>query len=168
MKQLHAASPYHRYRQFGFRDVGARAAAAARTIARRLGRHDRNYPAANGLQQLWRRSRCVVQLRRILPPKAVRAAAAIKANPEKSDRAIATGLGVSKDTVRKARSQLASGSQLEDGPRSQLVNSHQLEDGPRTGLDGKTRAPRKRITGAEVYSEAATQGETNKWLRPSQ
>jgi hypothetical protein len=38
-------------------------------------------------------------------PKIVRAAEAIKANPQKSDRAIAAELGVGKDTVRRARDQ---------------------------------------------------------------
>jgi hypothetical protein len=58
-------------------------------------------------------------------PKAQRAAEAIKANPEKSDRAIAAEIGASPTTVGKAREQLSSGGQLEDAPR--------------TGLDGKTR-----------------------------
>jgi hypothetical protein len=37
-------------------------------------------------------------------PKAIRAAEAVKASPEKSNRAIAADLGVDKETVRKARS----------------------------------------------------------------
>jgi hypothetical protein len=40
-------------------------------------------------------------------PKAIRAAEAVKANPEKSDRALAAELGVGKDTVRRARSDVA-------------------------------------------------------------
>jgi hypothetical protein len=55
-------------------------------------------------------------------PKSVRAAEAIAANPEKSDRAIAADLGVSPTTVGKAR-ELSSGGQLDE----------------RIGLDGKTR-----------------------------
>jgi DNA-binding transcriptional MocR family regulator len=58
-------------------------------------------------------------------PKAQRAADAIKANPEKSDRAIAKEIGASPTTVGKAREQLST--------------TGQLEDRPRTGLDGKTR-----------------------------
>ena len=38
-------------------------------------------------------------------PKVVRAAEAIKANPQKSDRAIVDDIGVGKDTVRRAREQ---------------------------------------------------------------
>ena len=53
-------------------------------------------------------------------PKAVRAAEAVTANPEKSDRAIAAEIGVSDKTVAKART--AEQSAVE-----------------RTGLDGKTR-----------------------------
>jgi hypothetical protein len=59
-------------------------------------------------------------------PKAQRAAEAVKANPEKSDRAIAKEIGASPTTVGKAREQLST--------------TGQLEDTPRTGLDGKTRA----------------------------
>ena len=58
-------------------------------------------------------------------PKSIRAAEAIKANPEKSDRAIAKEIGASPTTVGKAREELSSGGQLKDEPR--------------TGLDGKTR-----------------------------
>jgi hypothetical protein len=58
-------------------------------------------------------------------PKAQQALEALKANPEKSDRAIAAELGVNKDTVNKARHELA--------------GTGQLKDGPRTGLDGKVR-----------------------------
>ena len=56
-------------------------------------------------------------------PKAARAAEAVKANPEKSDRAIAADIGVSGETVRQARKQL---------PSDLAVNE-------RIGLDGKTR-----------------------------
>ena len=58
-------------------------------------------------------------------PKSVRAAEAVKANPEKSDRAIAKEIDASPTTVGKAREQLST-----DG---------QLRDQPRTGLDGKAR-----------------------------
>jgi hypothetical protein len=55
-------------------------------------------------------------------PKLRRAADAIRANPEKSDRAIAAEIGVSQPTVSKARTE------------------NQLSvDQPRTGLDGKVR-----------------------------
>jgi hypothetical protein len=56
-------------------------------------------------------------------PKAVRAAEAVRANPEKSDRAIAAEIGVSGETVRQARKQLPSDLAVDE----------------RTGLDGKTR-----------------------------
>jgi hypothetical protein len=55
-------------------------------------------------------------------PKAERAAEAIKANPEKSDRAIAVDIGVSPMTVNRARA---------------TVPDVTVEE--RTGLDGKTR-----------------------------
>jgi hypothetical protein len=55
-------------------------------------------------------------------PKSVRAAEAVRANPEKSNRSIAAELGVSPDTVDRARKQL---------PDDQAVK--------RTGLDGKAR-----------------------------
>jgi hypothetical protein len=58
-------------------------------------------------------------------PKAIHAREAVKANPEKSDRAIAADISVAKNTVRAAR--------------QELVSADQLKDGPRTGLDGKTR-----------------------------
>jgi hypothetical protein len=57
-----------------------------------------------------------------------RAAAAISKNPEKSDRAIAAELGMSHQTVMRARE--ATGP---DGPVDQ----------PRVGLDGKVRKPPK-------------------------
>jgi DNA-binding Lrp family transcriptional regulator len=58
-------------------------------------------------------------------PKAVRAAEALKANPEQSDRSIAEQIGASPTTVGKAREELSS--------------SGQLEEGPRVGKDGKAR-----------------------------
>jgi hypothetical protein len=75
-------------------------------------------------------------------PKAVRAAEAVKANPEKSDRAIAAEIGVSAPTVGKARREEAT------------VNNFTVD--ARTGLDGKTRSVRRRITEAENNHEAAT------------
>jgi hypothetical protein len=59
-------------------------------------------------------------------PKAVRAAEAVAANPEKSDRAIAADTGISQPTISKARHQLATDNNLS-------------VDEPRIGLDGKTR-----------------------------
>lgn len=55
-------------------------------------------------------------------PAKQRAAEAIKANPQKSNRAIADEIGVSKDTVRKVRETTGDQSPVE-----------------RVGLDGKTR-----------------------------
>jgi hypothetical protein len=55
-------------------------------------------------------------------PKSARAAEAIKANPEKSDRAIAAEIGVSHTTVQEAR---------------EATGNHLPVE--RTGLDGKTR-----------------------------
>jgi hypothetical protein len=57
-------------------------------------------------------------------PAGMRAAAAIEANPDKSDRAIATDLGVGKDTVRRARKPT--------GARAPV-------DAKRRGKDGKLR-----------------------------
>jgi len=59
-------------------------------------------------------------------PKSVRAADAVKANPEKSDRAIAKEIGVSQPTVSKARKEVE-------------ATDKQLSVETRTGLDGKTR-----------------------------
>jgi len=79
-------------------------------------------------------------------PKSVRAAAAVKATPEKSDRAIAKEIGASPTTVGKARDELST--------------TGQLKDGPRTGLDGKTRKlpakpdPEAEATDAEASAEA--------------
>lgn len=58
-----------------------------------------------------------------LMSKAQRAAEAIAANPQKSDRAIAKEIGASPTTVGQARSELSSGGQLND----------------RVGIDGKQR-----------------------------
>jgi hypothetical protein len=58
-------------------------------------------------------------------PKSIRATEAVKANPEKSDRAIAKEIGASPTTVGKAREQLST--------------TGQLEDTSRVGLDGKMR-----------------------------
>jgi hypothetical protein len=62
--------------------------------------------------------------------KSVRAAQAIKANPGKSDRAIAADIGVSHPTVAKARSELG-GNNLPP---------------ERTGQDGKSYSVRQRIS----------------------
>jgi hypothetical protein len=56
-------------------------------------------------------------------PKTMRAAEAIKANPEKSNRAIAAEIGADEKTVRKAREATADQSAVQE----------------RIGLDGKTR-----------------------------
>jgi hypothetical protein len=74
-------------------------------------------------------------------PKTTRAAEAIKANPEKSDRAIAKEIGASPTTVGKAREQLST--------------SGQLNDEPRIGLDGKARKlPRRQEADAADRTEA--------------
>ena len=62
--------------------------------------------------------------------KSIRAAEAIKANPGKSDRAIAADIGVSHPTVAKARSELG-GNNLPP---------------ERTGQDGKSYSVRQRVT----------------------
>src|SRR5262245_48628775 len=59
-------------------------------------------------------------------PKRERAIEAVRANPEKSDRAIAQELGVALRTVQKARGELTTGSQLD-------------EPAKRVGRDGKAR-----------------------------
>jgi hypothetical protein len=46
------------------------------------------------------------------------AAEAVKANPEKSDRAIAADIGVAPNTVKAARDELRNTAQLEDTPRT--------------------------------------------------
>jgi hypothetical protein len=58
-------------------------------------------------------------------PKVIRAADAIKANQEKSDRAIAAGIGVGTMTVSRARNKTAPDGAVEK----------------RVGLDGKRRRP---------------------------
>jgi transposase-like protein len=65
-------------------------------------------------------------------PKSVRAAEAIRANPSKSDRAIAAELGVHNETVSRARRQL----------------SHDAtpDEGERVGRDGKAYSIRQRVT----------------------
>jgi hypothetical protein len=73
-------------------------------------------------------------------PKSARAAEAVEANPEKSNRALSAETGIGKDTIRKARDQLATSSQLKDGPR--------------TGLDGKTR----RLPQREEHEDLGTDG----------
>ena len=57
-------------------------------------------------------------------PAGERAAKAVAENPEKSDRAIAAELGVSKDTIRRAR---------------KSTGAHAPVDEPRVGKDGKKR-----------------------------
>ena len=56
-------------------------------------------------------------------PKSIRAAEAIRANPEKSDRALAADLGIGHATVSRARETVSS----------------ETVDSPRIGLDRKTR-----------------------------
>lgn len=64
-------------------------------------------------------------------PAGQRAAAAVAANPQMSDRAIAQELGVGSNTVRRARERTA---------------PHGAVDGePRVGLDGKVRRLPRRI-----------------------
>ena len=70
-------------------------------------------------------------------PKSVRAADAIQANPQKSDRAIAADLGVSHQTVARARDST--------GPYGPVE---------RTGLDGKVRRLPIRETEPEDDIEA--------------
>lgn len=87
-------------------------------------------------------------------PASAKAAAAIAANPNKSDRAIAAEIGVDHKTVGKARRD-ATG---EDSPVE------------RVGLDGKTRRLPQR-TPKEFYSEPSDDSEdddnsvTAIWLR---
>jgi hypothetical protein len=72
-------------------------------------------------------------------PKSVRAREAVEANPEKSDRAIAKDIGVSKNTVRTARNELVSTDQLDRKARERLSTRGQLDEIQRIGLDGKKR-----------------------------
>lgn len=80
-------------------------------------------------------------------PAAVRAAEAVKANPEKSDRAIAKEIGASPTTVGKAR-ELSIGGQLAE----------------RIGLDGKTRQMPKRHRGQRM-SETTDEPQHDRDLR---
>jgi DNA-binding Lrp family transcriptional regulator len=79
-------------------------------------------------------------------PKGQQAIEALKANPEKSDRAIAKEIGASPTTVGKAREELSSGGQLKE---------------PRVGLDGRARKqpaakPKKKSKKAEPAAAAET------------
>jgi hypothetical protein len=69
------------------------------------------------------------------------AARAVAANPHKSDRAIATEIGVSADTVRRARKSTA---------RNRAV-------GKRVGRDGKTRKLPQRATTVEQIAKYEAQ-----------
>lgn len=76
-------------------------------------------------------------------PASVRAVEAIKANPEKSSRAIAEEIGVSRKTVDRARESTGT-----DGPVE------------RVGLDGKTRRmPQRPVEEPEPGVEADIDGE---------
>ena len=79
-------------------------------------------------------------------PKAVRAAEAIKANPEKSDRAIAEELGVSDMTVGRARKQV----------------QHDVAPEKRVGLDGKKQAAKKKRPENESSRQAKPAPKTEK------
>jgi hypothetical protein len=69
-------------------------------------------------------------------PKAARAAEAVAAHPEKSDRAIAADIGVSQPTVSKARKE---------------TTDNNLSVERRIGLDGKTRRmPVREVADPEV------------------
>jgi len=70
-------------------------------------------------------------------PASTRAAEAIKANPEKSDRAIAADIGVSQPTVSKARKATDNG----------------LSVDKRIGLDGKARRQPAKKAANELPSE---------------
>lgn len=69
-------------------------------------------------------------------PKAVRAAEAVRANPEKSDRAIAADLGIGATTVREARA------------RHRAPEDDELEE--RIGRDGKSYSVKPR---AQIIEE---------------
>ena len=75
-----------------------------------------------------------------------RAEAAVKANPEKSDRAIAADLGVGSNTVRRAR-------QKTTAPDGAVEK--------RTGRDGKKRKAPKRHDKADEVAALADAGATN-------
>lgn len=74
-------------------------------------------------------------------PKIIRAAEAIKANPQKSDRAIAEEIGVSQPTVSKARKE---------------TGDNNLSPDARTGRDGKSY-PAKPIADIEDFWDCCTQ-----------
>ena len=78
-------------------------------------------------------------------PKIVRAAEAIRANPGKSDRAIAAELGVSQPTVSRAR--------------KDATDTFVSVQEPRIGLDGKSRRMPKRVT--EEESKIPTEEEAD-------
>jgi hypothetical protein len=92
-------------------------------------------------------------------PKAVRAAEAVAANPDKSSRAIAAEIGVDKNVVEKARRELTG----EDSPVERI------------GLDGKKRKLRTREEGRREPSDcdfdysdpkdAAEPGDTPEMIR---
>jgi hypothetical protein len=85
-------------------------------------------------------------------PAGERAAAAVAAHPEKSDRAIAAEIGVNKSTVTRARATTDANAPVESEP---------VEDKPkkRVGLDGKARkapaANTKRQAAALAQSDKA-------------
>jgi hypothetical protein len=81
-------------------------------------------------------------------PASIRAADALAADPEKSDRAIAEDIGVGKDTVRRARKATGAPAPVK-----------------RTGLDGKKRrAPRPKTTPAKAEPQPAAAGSFNEAL----
>lgn len=80
-------------------------------------------------------------------PKAQRAAEAVAANPEQSNRAIADNIGVDEKTVRKAR-----------------ATADQSAVEARIGLDGKTRGKPKRRRGPRT-SEFTDEPEHDRDLR---
>ena len=76
-------------------------------------------------------------------PAGQRAAAAVAANPHKSNRAIAEEMGIDERTVRRAR-----------------TAAHAAVDEPRTGLDGKVRRlPTRRPDNDEDTFAPATSAE---------
>lgn len=80
-------------------------------------------------------------------PAGTRAAAAIAANPGKSDRAIAAEIGVSDMTVGRARRKAGA---TNVSPEADGASERRL------GRDGKSYSPRKRITSDEAVYEAAS------------
>lgn len=77
-------------------------------------------------------------------PKSVRAGEAVKANPEKSNRAIAADIGVDEKTVRQARS---------TADRSAVE--------ARTGLDGKTRKIPEKKSGSPKEDDDEPETDTD-------